>query len=73
VVKRESPQKYTIWNAPASASVPALDQLDMDAPLTWTPADKKRIARRMAKTAAKYERAFAPSRFISESLRKVLK
>lgn len=45
----------------------------MDAPLTWTPADKKRIARRMAKTAAKYERAFAPSRFISESLRKVLK
>jgi hypothetical protein len=45
----------------------------MDVPLTWTPADKKRIARRMAKSAAKYERAFAPSRSISESLRKIFK
>ena len=65
--------KFTMWNAPASASVPALDQLDMNAPLTWTPSDKKRIERLRAKAAAKYGRAFAPSRSISESLRKILK
>jgi hypothetical protein len=26
-MKRESTQKFTMWNAPASASVPALDEL----------------------------------------------
>ena len=72
-MKRETTQKFTMWNAPASASIPALDELDMDVPLTWTPADKKRIERARAKAEAKYARAFAPSRSISESLRKILK
>jgi len=61
-----------MWNAPASASVPALDLLDMNAPLTGKRSAKKRIARLRAKM--KHDmRAFAPSRSISESLRKILK
>jgi hypothetical protein len=71
-VKRETPPKYTIWNAPASASVPALDQLDLSRPLTWTAADRKRLERLRAKMKRDM-RAFAPSRFTSESLRKILK
>jgi hypothetical protein len=61
-----------MWNAPASASVPALDQLDMNAPATGAHAFKKRIARLRAKL--KHDmRAFAPSRSTSESLRKFVK
>jgi hypothetical protein len=73
VMKRDDPQTFTIWNAPASARVPALDQLDLEAPATWTAEDKQQVAEARARADAKYGRAFAPSRSISDALRKILK
>ena len=71
-MKWETTQKFTMWNAPASASVPALDELDMTAPLTGKRSAQKRVERLRAKM--KHDmRAFAPSRLISESLRKIVK
>jgi len=71
VVKTASPDKFTIWTAPASPDVTLLGQLNMRAPLAGAQAAKKRAAK--AKAKAKMALAFYVSRPSVESLRKLVK
>ena len=71
VVKAGAHRKFTIWTAPASANVPALDQLDMRAPLAGASNARKRAA--LAKARAKTALGYYVSRSSVESLRKLVK
>jgi hypothetical protein len=73
-VKRDADQIFTMWNAPASERVPALEQIDMSAQAHEGETLKARAERLRQKTAERL-RAFAPSRprSGSETLRKRFK
>jgi hypothetical protein len=66
-----SVSKHTIWTAPASPDVPALNQLDMRAPLAGASDARKRAARAKART--KTALGYYVSRSSAESLRKLVK
>ena len=70
-VKPAAHHKFTIWTAPASANVPALDQLDMRAPLAGAKNAQKRAE--LAKVRAKTALGYYVSRSSAESLRKIAK
>lgn len=63
--------KFTMWTAPASPSVPLLAQLDMRAPLAGAQLARERAAK--AKMRIKAMLAFFVSRPSSESLCKFVK